>query len=130
MRIVNLKLRKIRITSFSPRDGQVELEVSFDDGKLKQFHKAARIDNPASLAEEIITEIRTITKSTHQKFDGEHFLDSTVNIVFMDEEEVTKKVAKFLTRVIDKVDQVQRLKVADGYLDAIARVRSMRLEFD
>ena len=129
MRIINIKFKRIRVTGFYPRESQVEFEVSFDDGKLKQFHKTLKIQDPKSITKRVFLEIKTMENSTYQKFDGESFLENQLKIVFEDEKKIVKQLNQFFTELSTRVQAVKNITVAEGYIDAIRKVRSMRLEF-
>lgn len=129
MKILNVQLKSIRVTSFHPKDEQVEFLVTFDDGKVHQFHKTVRIQDPKSLANRIMLEITSMEKSKNVQFDGQTILDSYVNVVIEDEESAVKKMAKFFLDVLTRVENVRSFKQATGYMDAINMVRMMKLEF-
>ena len=129
MKILNVQLKSIRVTSFYPKEEQVEFLVTFDDGKLHQFHKAVRIQDPKSLANRILLEITSMEKSKNVEFNGETILDSYVNVVIDKEKEVKKKMTKFFLDVLTRVENVSKFKEATGYMDAVNKVRMMRVEF-
>ena len=129
MRIINVQLKSIKVTSFYPKEEQVEFLVAFDDGKPHQFHKTVRIQDPKSLANRMLLEIRSIEKSKNVEFNGETIFDSHVNIVIEDERAVKKKMSKFFLDVLTRVESVKKFKEAVGYMDALNRVRMMKLVF-
>ena len=129
MKIINVQLKSIRVTSFYPKEEQVEFLVTFDDGKPHQFHKTVRIQDPKSLANRMILEIRSIEKSKNVSFDGETIFDSHVNIVVENERGVKKKMSKFFLDVLTRVENVSKFKEASGYMEALNRVRIMSLTF-
>lgn len=129
MKLINVQLKSIRVTSFYPKDEQVEFLVTFDDGKVNQFHKTVRIQDPKSLANRIMLEICNMEKSKNVEFDGKTILDSYVNVVIQDEDDIKKKMTKFFLDVLTRVENVKKFTEATGYMDAINLVRMMKREF-
>ncbi len=129
MRIINVQLKSISVTSFYPKEEQVEFLVTYDDGKPRQFHKTVRIQDPKSLANRFLIEIRNIEKSKNVEFNGETIFDSHVNIVIENEAAAKKNMAKFFLDVLTKVENVKNFKEATGYMDALNRVRIMKMVF-
>ena len=129
MKIIDVQLKSIRVTAFYPKEEQVEFEVTFDDGKIHQFHKTVRIQDPKSIANRMILEIRSIEKSKHIEFDGQTIMDSYVNVVIQDENAIKKKMAKFFLDVLTRVENVKKFKEATGYMDAVNKVRMIKLVF-
>jgi len=129
MRKILVKFKKITVNKFSPKERSVELDIHFNDGADKEITKTISIDDPRKLAEAIIFDIRNLEKSMHQKFNGESILDSTVNIVFEDEDKTLNKLTLFLSKIYEKVDAVRTTTEASGYIDLINKVNSMKFEF-
>lgn len=129
MKVINIKIKGIRVTGFYPKEGNVEFLIDFNDGRDQQIHKTVRIQDPRSLANRIILEITNVEKSKKVEFDGESILGGYVNIKFENEAGVKKKMAQFFLDVLTKVENVRKFKEAAGYIDAIGKVRMMRREF-
>ena len=129
MRKIIVKLKKITVNNFSPKERTVELDIYFNDGSDKEITKKIRgIDDPRKLAEDVILEIRNLEKRANQKFDGESILDSIVNIVFEDEDKTLSKMSMFFSKLCDKIDSVRTTTDASGYIDLINKVNSMKFE--
>ncbi|MFH1398605.1 MAG: hypothetical protein ABIG95_00665 [Candidatus Woesearchaeota archaeon] len=129
MKIINITLLRIRVTGFFPREEQVEFEVSFDDGKQKQFHKTAKITDHKSIVNRIFLEIKTMENSAYKEFDGETLTANSLKIIFQNEKSARKALEVFFIELIGRIAMVKNIKIAEGYMDAIRCVRSMRLEF-
>lgn len=129
MRKILVKLKKITINNFSPKEKTVELDIHFNDGADKEITKKVSIDNPRGLAEQVILEIRNLEKSIHQEFSGESILDGIVNVVFEDEDKTLHRMTLFLSKVCEKIDDVRTSRDPSAYLGLINRVNSMKFEF-
>lgn len=129
MRKIVVKLKKITVNNFSPKEKTVEIDIHFNDGADKEItKKIIGIDDPRKLAEELILEIRNLEKSSHQKFDGESILDTIVNIVFDDEDKILSKLSMFFSKLCEKIDSVRTTTDASGYIDLINKVNSMKFD--
>ena len=91
MKIINVKIKKISVNSFSARDYSVELAIDFNDGIDKQIMRHTLIDYPEMVAEHIFNELKKMEKNINIKFDGQSILDNYVNVVMQNEEEDKKK---------------------------------------
>jgi len=128
MKIINVKLKKISVSSFSARDYSVELAIDFNDGIDKQIMRHTIVDYPEMVAEHIFNDLKKMEKNINIKFDGASILDSYVNVVMQNEEEDKKKIAKFLQRVSDKINKIKSKRVVEGYINLIKEINLMKLE--
>ena len=128
MKIINVKIKKIKISSFSARDYSVELAIDFNDGADKQIMRHTVIDYPEMVAEHIFNDLKKMEKNINIKFDGESILDSYVNVVMQNQEEDKKKIAKFLQRVSDKINKIKSKRVVEGYINLIKEINLMKVE--
>jgi len=128
MKIINVKIKKISVSSFSARDYSVELAIDFNDGFDKQIMRHTIIDYPDMVTEHIFNEFKKMEKNINIKFDGESILDSYVNIVMQNKDEDKKKVVKFLQKVLDKINKIKSRKVVEGYINLIKEINLMKVE--
>ena len=129
MKKILVKLNKITVNKFSPKERAVEIDIFFNDGTAKEITKMVAIDDPEKLAEDIILEIRNLEKRANQRFNGESILDSIVTILFEDEDKTLSKMTMFFSKVCDKIKEVRTSRDPSAYLDLINRVNSMSYEF-
>jgi hypothetical protein len=127
MRTVHIRLGKVNVTKFLPKEGVVELQISYSNDAKKEILKTERVIYPESLARRILAEVRRTVKSAHQKFEDGEILDKYVNVTVEDEEQVTKKLSHFLEELRVKISKVQNMKVAEGYIDSVREVSKMEL---
>jgi hypothetical protein len=127
MRTVHIRLGKVNVTKFLPKEGVVELQISYSNDAKKEILKTERVIYPESLARRILAEVRRTVKSAHQKFEDGEILDKYVNVTVEDEEQVTKKLSHFLEELRVKISKVQNRKVAEGYIDSVREVSKMEL---
>ena len=128
MKTIHVKLLRIKVAKFIPRDGSVELSITYSNETIKEILKTERIVYPESMARRIIAEIRRTIKSAHTTFESGEILDSYVNVTVEEEDAVIKKVAHFLEQLRMHIERVKSMKVAHGYIDAVRSVRSMGLD--
>jgi len=128
MKIINVKIKKIKVSSFSARDYSVELAIDFNDGIDKQIMRHTVIDYPEMVAEHIFNDFKKMEKNINIKFDGESILDRYVNVVMQNEDEDKKKTANFLTKVQEKIIKIKSKRVVEGYINLIKEINLMRIE--
>ena len=128
MKIINVKIKKIKVNSFSARDYSVELSIDFNDGIDKQIMRHTLIDYPEMVAEHIFNDLKKMEKNINIKFNGESILDSYVNVVMQNQDEDKKKIANFLTKVQEKISKVKSKKVVEGYINLIKEINLMKVE--
>jgi len=129
MKAVNVMLKSIKVSSFSPSRKNVSFVVSFNDGKDKEITKTAELDKGDAIALQIIKDIRKVESSLNAEFDGKMLFDSYVSIKIDNEDNVTSKLAAFISKVFDKIQVIRNQKTAEGYTHLIAEVNSMKMEF-
>ncbi len=129
MKGINVEVRSIKVSSFSPNKEEISFVVAFNDGKDKEITKNAKLDKGESVAVQIIKDIRKVEGSLHAEFDGRAVLDSYMSIAIKNEGAVIEKMGKFIGSVFEKVSMIHSMKVADGYMALINKVNSMRLDF-
>lgn len=130
MKIINVDVHGIKVSSFSPARQDVSFAVSFNDGKEKEITKTMEVKPAADAVIDIIKDIRKVENSLSAEFDGKALLDSYTNIKISNEDKITEKMTTFISKVFDKVNVIKNQTVADGYISLINRVNSMRLEFN
>ena len=128
MKIINVKIKKIKVSSFSARDYSVELAIDFNDGIDKQIMRHTVIDYPEMVAEHIFNDFKKMEKNINIKFDGESILDSYVNVVMQNQDEDKKKTANFLTKVQEKISKIKSKRVVEGYINLIKEINLMKVE--
>ncbi|PIN77410.1 hypothetical protein COV14_06120 [Candidatus Woesearchaeota archaeon CG10_big_fil_rev_8_21_14_0_10_33_12] len=128
MKIINVKIKKMKVSSFSARDYSVELAIDFNDGADKQIMRHTVIDYPEMVAEHIFNDLKKMEKNINIKFDGTSVLDSYVNVVMQNEDEDKKKVAKFLQNVSEKINKIKNKRVVEGYINLIKEINLMKVE--
>ncbi|MBW2971298.1 hypothetical protein KY320_04020 [Candidatus Woesearchaeota archaeon] len=126
MRIVHISIQSIRVTSFSPRYYSAEVAVRFNDGKEKEFHKSLQPSDSGQHAKEILQDISSIQKSASTKYDGERFEQEKVKVVIKDIADTTRQLTAFFSELKSRIDKVKQTKVAEGYLQAVKSVNSLR----
>lgn len=129
MKIINIRFTKLRVGGFNAQNGSVSLEVGFNDGIEKQIVRTTIIDNPQALADSIINEIWRMEKRIHYEFDDNKVLQSQVNVVIEDEDDVSEKIAMFLADISKKVNVIMKSKLADGYMDKVKELNRAVFEF-
>ena len=128
MKIINVKIKKIKVSSFSARDYSVELAIDFNDGADKQIMRHTIVDYPEMVVENIFNDFKKMEKNINIKFNEESILDRYVNVVMQNEDEDKKKIANFLTKVQEKISKIKSKRVVEGYINLIKEINLMRIE--
>lgn len=129
MNIINVDVRRIKVSSFSPARQDVSFVISFNDGKEKEITKTMEVKPASDAVIEILRAIRGVENSLNAEFDGKAVLDHHTNIKMNNEENVTDKMTAFVSKVFDRISVIKKQTVAEGYMQLIANVNSMKLEF-
>jgi len=129
MKIVSLEVKKIRVGQFFPNKKEVELNIAFNDGVDKEIFKTVDTVNPDTSAENILLDLRKLEKKIHKEETEGTIIDNFTNVVIKDEEELIKEISKFINKVSIKIGEISNKKVAEGYLDRIRELKSLKLEF-
>ena len=129
MKIVSLEVKKVGIGKFFPKKNEAELQIAYNDGADKEILKTIDIADPEGSAESILTELRKMTKEIHKDDKEGTIIDNFVNIVVKNEEELQKEISKFIQKVNIKIEEINNKKEAEGYLDMIRELKSLKLEF-
>jgi len=129
MKIIGIELKKITIGRFFPREGKVELDILFNDGSDKEIFKVVYASEPESAAGNILNDLRKLEKSIHKGNESDFIVDNVVNIVIKEEDKVVKEISQFIQKVKNKMDDITNKNVAEGYLDLVRNLKSLKIEF-
>ena len=127
---VNVKLNGMKVSSFSPKEGTVLLEISFNDGTDKEIYRNTRISDPKQTAEEIIKEIIQLERNIKQEFDGKNVDGEAVTVNIAEEEENKKKIAQMLYTVESNIQALKNKKSADGYMEIVTEITRTELRLE
>ena len=129
MKIVSLEVKEVGIGKFFPKEGKAELCIKFNDGADKEILKGVDFSKSESVAENILADLRKMEKSIHKNGNAEGYIvENFVNIVVKNEDEAIKEIAGFIQKVQAKIEEIKSKNVADGYLDIIRQLKSLKLE--
>jgi hypothetical protein len=129
MQIINVKIKRIEISSFTPSTRKVSLDIIYDSGKLKKIRKEnIIIYNPEEIAHSVIKEIRRKEKKDNYEFNGEKLFDNYINVIMENEDATQQKIESFLLKLQEKIDDIANTKTADNYLNKINQIRLMKSE--
>ena len=129
MKIIGIEFKKISIGNFFPKQNQVELNISFNDGSYKEISKTIDISTPEESAEDILTDLRKLEKSINKSENKESIIENFMNIVIKEEDEVISKTSKFIHNIGIKIEEIKGKKDAEGYLDMIRELKSLKIDF-
>jgi len=129
MKIISLEVKKIGVGKFFPKENNVELRILFNDGSDKEILKNASIGDPEGSAEGIMAGLRKLEKKLNKNEEEASIIDNFVNIVVKDEEAVIKEISRFVYKVGLEIEKINSKKDAEGYLDMIRNLKSLKLEF-
>jgi hypothetical protein len=130
MKIAGVEFKRIGIGRFFPKQDQVEIIVLFNDGSDKEVYKTVDANDPENAAYMIMENIKKLEKNIHESSENtDSILGSSLNIVIKNEDMLKREIPKFISLVKSKMDEIKKLKVAEGYLDLIREFKDMKLEF-
>lgn len=129
IKIVGIEFKKIKVNKFLPKEKTVEFTIFFNDGYDKEIIKNINLAGIEGAAENIINDIVNMEKNINKEFDGEVLLENSVNVVVKNQESLFPKIKEFLRNVSGGIEKVRACQSAEGYLDLVAKVNRMYLEF-
>jgi hypothetical protein len=127
MRVVRIRVLKLKVAKLTPKDGSVELAITYSNESTKEILKTDKVVYPDSLARRILAEIRKTVRSAHKTFDNGELVEEDLDVSIDKEEQVTRQISHFLEEVRIKVEVVRGMKSADGYMDSVRAVQRMEL---
>ena len=131
MKIVGIEIKKIGIGRFFPKEDKVELDIFFNDGDDKEIFKIVDMSDAEDAAEGILMDLRKMEKAIHKTTgDKELIVDNFVNIVIKNEEGSIKEISGFIQKARNKIDELKKKNVAEGYLDIIRDLKNLKVEFN
>ena len=128
MKIIGVELKKIGIGNFFPKEGKIELAITFNDGSDKEIFKVINTSEPEEVAEAIIHDLKKLERTIHESEDQKYLTDS-LNIVIKEEDMLIKEISQFVQEAGRKLEEISNLKVAEGYIDKIRKLKGLKIEF-
>ena len=130
MKIISLEIKKVMIGKFFPKEGKVELDIWFNDGSEKEIFKTVDISDAEGSAENILADLRKMEKNMHKGSQNEEYIaENFINIVVKNEDKVIKEIAKFIQKVESRIEEIKSNNVAEGYLERIRQLKSLKVDF-
>ena len=128
MDAVEVTLKSVSISQFSPAHQELQLSICFYDGKDKEIFKSIAVGDAEQIAPEIIREIRQLVRRANASFDGVS-LRSYTAVIIADEDIVMQKLTTFIGQAFEKARVVKNYRKAEGYVDLVKDVNRLRIEF-
>jgi hypothetical protein len=90
-----------------------------------------KIDDSEHAGEEVLADLKKMIKNIHREDvkEGESIIENFLNIVVKQEDEFIEETGKFLEKVKIKMEGLINKKDAEGYMDLIRELKSLKLEF-
>ena len=130
MKIISLEIKGIKIGKFFPKGNKVELDIFFNDGSDKEIFKTVDVSDAEGSAENILADLRKMEKNIHQGSQNEEsIVENFVNIVVKNEDKAIKEIARFILKVGARMEEIKSKNVAEGYLDRIRQLKSLKVDF-
>ena len=126
---VNAEIKKIEIGKFFPKEDKLELDIFFNDGADKEIFKVVDMSDPENAAESILADLRKLEKNIHKNSENrENIVENFMNLVVRDEDNMVKEISGFIQKAKNKIDEIKKKNVAEGYLDMIRELKNLKLE--
>ena len=130
MKIISLEIKQVSIGKFFPRESKVELDIFFNDGSDKEIFKIVDVSDAEGSAENILADLKKMEKNIHKGSQNEEsIVESFVNIVVKNENETIKEIARFIQKIEIKMEEIKSKNVAEGHLDRIRQLKSLKIDF-
>src|SRR3989338_2979736 len=130
MKIISLEIKKVSIGKFFPRESKVELDIFFNDGSDKEILKIVDVSDAEGSAESILADLRKMEKNIHKNSEARSsIVENFINIVAKNENETIKEIARFIQKVGARMEEIKSKNVAEGYLDRIRQLKSLKVDF-
>lgn len=124
-----LKLRKIEIKEFKPKDLKVNLDIYFDKNEKEEvINKEFILKSPIEIVTKILLSIKSKGKIIVEEEDDD--ILKNIYITRVDkEEEVEDKLLIFFKNLIEKAKKLKSLKNATLYMKLYNEIKVMKLVF-
>jgi hypothetical protein len=130
MQIISIKLMKLKVNSFSPRTGELNLSLVYDDGaRARDVTKNVLIKDNEQLAAEFMREIRNSQKKLNYIHDEEGLFAGHMNVIIDKEDGNTDKLAGFLRILREKAEKVAKYNKAEGYIKVLEDIKMLEFKF-
>ena len=130
MKIISLEIKKVSIGKFFPKESKVELDIFFNDGSDKEIFKTVDASDAEGSAEAILADLKKMEKNIHKNSEARNsIVENLVNIVVKNENETIKEIARFIQKVEARMEEIKSKNVAEGYLDMIRQLKSLKVDF-
>ena len=130
MKIISLEIKKVSIGKFFPKEDKVELDIFFNDGSDKEIFKTVDVSDAEGSAEAILADLKKMEKNIHKNSEARNsIVENLVNIVVKNENETIKEIARFIQKVEARMEEIKSKNVAEGYLDRIRQLKSLKVDF-
>ncbi len=129
MKQVQLRLLGLKVRSFSPLENTVELEITFDDGNLKQVYKTIVLEDSKAAAESLLADLVKMERGINVEFDGETLI-SNANIYLDELGKNLKELTIFFNNLHSRLLQIRHKKDAEGYMSLVSDINRMELRLD
>lgn len=127
MKLAPIKVLKLKVARFLPKDGLVEFAITYSNETTKEILKTDKVSYPESLARRILAEVRKTVKSAHKVWDDGELREMEADVVIDREDALVRQMTTFLETIRVKAEVVRHMKTADGYMDAVRSVNRMEL---
>ena len=128
MQSIKVEIQKMEIAKFHPRE-PVEFKIFFNDGADKCLMYSTEMKTPVMDATAVIGKIKRYEKDKNKVADAEDVLDAFVNVMIVNEETVTPKIANFFNRVKDEKNRAINNKDHSTYMKNLNQMHSIKIEF-
>ena len=130
MKIISLEIKKVGVGKFFPRESKVELDIFFNDGSDKEIFKIVDVSDAEGSAENILADLRKMEKNIHKNSEADNpIVDNFINIVVKNHDETIKEIARFIQKIEIKMEEIKSKNVAEGHLDRIRELKSLKVDF-
>lgn len=124
-----LKIKRIEIQNFNPKEAKADLNIIFDKNNVeKSVIKPVLLREPMKLVELVL-----LAMKSEGKFIVEEESDDILSSIYItrvaDEEEIEEKMLPFFKNLCEKAIKLKNTKLASQYMQLFNEIKVMKLVF-
>lgn len=126
MKEVILKISRIDILNFDPKESKADLKISFlKSNEENNILKNYKLENPELIVEDILKSIKKEGKIEIE--DEDDLLGSIFVIRLLEEEKIEEKISAFLARLCEKSRLLKKEKNYQTYMRLFDEMKTQKL---
>lgn len=123
-----LKINKININNFQPKDTKADITINFTKNQEpKTITKEFILKEPFTLTRKLMLAIKSQGKFIVEG-ESDDILENIYITQFIDEEETEEKLLNFFKKLCTQVSELKHQKIAREYMRKVDKIKTLKLE--